>query len=319
MLIDFEKVFLSKRIREILREFKPECIYTLGNAIDAMKYAYVTATYLKIRILPHFMDNWPQSHRYKANEYPVHMRCTQKWLMRMYKNSNCALAISEKMAEAYEQRTGIPHFALMNAVNVDAFRQDWRHRDTDLLVYAGGLHLNRNRSLLEIAKTVDSLNVTDGKHYALQIYTDGKSRALYEKDFSGLACVSFLDYVKHDDICSVYSHAGILIHIETFDTEYRDFIRYSLSTKISEYLATGLPILLYAPKDICVSAYLQENHAAEVVSDPELLERSMRRLLYERNYRNLLSENAERLSKEKHDMPVALSVFINALQSSCKQ
>lgn len=322
MAIDFEKVFLTKKIRRIVDEFAPDCVYTLGNSIDAMKYACKLADYYGVHILPHFMDNWQESHRYGSEKYPTHRKSTQKWLKRMYMRAVCGLTISEKMAAVYDERWNIRHFALMNAVDVEQYYCGQVKEDVKILVYAGGLHLNRYKSLLEIARCVDRLNREEmrlsDEGYKLEIYTDSKSKSLYECEFAPFQCVSFREYVKHDQIRTVYEHASVLVHIETFDPEYRNFILYSLSTKIPEYLATGLPILLYAPEEIFVSEYLKRNNAAAVVSDEETLGKALKKLISDPSYRTELGFRAEKLAREKHDKAIALKVFNQAVDCSCK-
>lgn len=322
MTIDFEKVFLTKKIRRLVNEFAPDCVYTLGNSIDAMKYACKLADYCGVHILPHFMDNWQESHRYGSEKYPTHCKTTQKWLKQMYEKAVCGLTISEKMAAVYEERWRIRHFALMNAVDVGQYYCGQKKENERILVYAGGLHLNRYKSLLEIARCVDRLNrgmkSSSDEGYKLEIYTDSKSKALYEGQFAPFQCVSFREYVKHDQIRTVYERASILVHIETFDPEYRNFILYSLSTKISEYLATGLPILLYAPEEIFVSEYLKCNNAAAVVSDEETLSEALKKLMSDPSYRAELGSKAEKLAREKHDKAIALMVFDQAVDCACK-
>ena len=315
MSVDFEKVFLSGRIGKMVAEFNPGCIYTLGNAVDAMKYACAVSDRYGLHILPHFMDNWQESHRYGKNKYPMHLRSTQKWLRKMYEKSVCALAISERMAQEYEKRWNIHHYALMNAVDVPLYRQNQPQKNTGILVYAGGLHLNRYQSLIQIAEALEEQNKTE-KRYTLEIYTDGKSKTLYQNAFEKFSCVTFMDYVKHDDIGSVYDRAEILVHIETFDTAYHDFILYSLSTKISEYLATGIPILLYAPGDIFVSEYLRKNCAAAVISDSDRLKDTLHRLTRDSDYRMVISQNAQNLALEKHDLASSLKTFETAVHNS---
>ena len=321
MSVDFEAVFLTRRIRKFLKEFAPDCIYTLGNSIDAMKYVCKVAKLCGISVLPHFMDNWQESHRYGNGKYPLHQKVTQKWLKKMYAYAACALTISEKMAEVYGRRWKIRHFALMNTVDVERFRcEQNRTAGEKVFVYAGGLHLNRYRSLAAIAKSVDEQNATHPeKLYHLEIYTDEKSKSLYESALSVYSSVTFRPYVTHENILSVYRRAFVLVHIESFDTENRSFIRYSLSTKISEYLATGLPILLYAPSDIFVTEYLKSHDAAAVASDENTLKLIVKRMTEDAAYRGRIGKNAQRLANEKHTIASATDILSRAIKMTCEK
>ena len=160
-------------------------------------------------------------------------------------------------------------------------------------MYAGGLHLGRDKSLLEFAKALSEFSGAA----VLNIYTDLKSRLELSKEFECFDFVKVLPAVSHDDVkAEIYEKSDILVHIETFDESYEEFIRYSMSTKISEYLSTGRPILLYAPQNICVCQYLRENSAAFVASSPDELKRSISEIMNDINT-NEISENAYKIPR----------------------
>lgn len=316
MAIDFEPVFLTKNVRRIIRNFQPNCIYTLGNAIDIMKYVYKVAEEFQINILPHFMDNWQESHRYGEDKYPCHLKVTQFWLKKIYSKSVCALAISQKMAEVYEKRWNKKHYALMNTIDVKKFCCISEKEDCRVISYVGGLHLNRYKSLMEIAKAIDIINSDKSMHLILKIFTDEKSINRYSDKLMKYHCVELHEYVPHDKIVEIYKISNILVHIETFDLEYRSFIMYSLSTKISEYLASGRAIFLYAPNDIFVSEYLKQNNAAETVSDKDKLVGAIKHLLFDEQYKNIICKNALSLAFQNHDIKSTRQVFEKAVNES---
>jgi hypothetical protein len=53
-----------------------------------------------------------------------------------------------------------------------------------------------------------------------------------------------------------------------FGRAHRDFVRFSLSTKLVTYLATGRPILYHGPKDAAAARLLIDHDAAIVVDSP---------------------------------------------------
>ena len=279
-----------------------------------MKLAYKLSKRLDIPIVPHFMDNWSASHRYRPDVFPTHLKSTQKWLKKLYTRAKCGITISEKMAEEYEKRWKIKHYFLMNAVKVSDFRCEFNpEKAVKVFSYAGGLHLNRYKSLLEVAKTLEKVNQNKGTDLTLKIYTDSKSKSLYSDYFSDVKCVEFLPAVSHDDIMSIYNSSDSLVHIETFDEEQREFIKYSLSTKISEYLATGKPIFLYAPEDIFVNQYLKKNEVAYVASSPKELYDVIESLVDSTELADF-SEKAVKLAYDRHDFDFCEKTFLDALR-----
>ena len=73
--------------------------------------------------------------------------------------------------------------------------------------------------------------------------------------------------MPHDKIHEVYEKADILVHTEVENPTGNRFFKYSISTKIPEYLATGKNILFYGPKDIGLYQYLQTNNVASCASN----------------------------------------------------
>lgn len=313
MMIDFEPMFVSRKMLKEIRAFSPDCIYTLGNGIDIMKLTYKLSKKISVPILLHFMDNWSASHRFGPDLFPIHLKSTQKWLKKLYERSKCAITISDKMAEEYETRWGIKHFSLMNAVNVSEFQCEFNpDNKVRVFSYAGGLHLNRYKSLLQVAKALDQYNEKNKMNLVLNIYTDSKSKELYGEHFLSIRCVSVLPAVNHNEIVNIYRNSDVLIHIESFDYEQREFIMYSLSTKISEYLATGKPIFLYAPDDIFVNEYLKKNSIAYIASSQQDIYNTIDALVNSTNLKDM-SERAVSLARQKHDFMVCNDFFRQAL------
>lgn len=313
MLLDYEPVFITPKLIKKIRAFAPDCIYTLGSGIDTMKLVYRLSKKLGVPIVPHFMDNWSASHRFGPDLFPMHLRSTQKWLRKLYSRANCGITISEKMADEYEKRWSKKHYALMNAVNVDDFRCTVDYgKKISTFVYAGGLHLNRYKSLLDIARAIEQCNKERDGDLSLQIYTDEKSRQLYGAMLSEYPSVKLNPYVDHGEIKNLYEKSDALIHIETFDEEYREFIRYSLSTKISEYLATGKPILLYAPEDIFVYEYLKANNAALTACSCDGVLDAVYKMTNDFNV-EFYSRQSMSLAEQKHDAGLSARIFSQAL------
>ena len=304
MSLDFEPVVLTRGLMKRVRAFAPDCIYTLGNSIDTMKLAVKLSRKLNIPIVPHFMDNWQASHRYGPDRYPYHLRRTQVWLKKMYDRTEKALAISPKMAAEYEEKWNKPHYALMNSVDVGYYHEgchEKREADgTFVLTYAGGLHLNRYQSIMELGRAIDERNATAKTPVRLVVYTDDKSIANYGEELKTVKALELNTYVPHDRILEVYRNCDALVHIESFDEAYREFILYSMSTKISEFLSTGRPVLLYAPADIFACEYLKENGAGIVVSRADELNAALDAITDPANA-DALRENAYVLAMKNHD------------------
>ena len=253
---DVSVVHIDSKLLNIIRRFDPQIIYTLGGNVLSLKTSYILSKKLGKPIVLHYMDNWIENFQWEDDRLlRFYRRALDKWHRKCLENSNIGITISQLMADEYTRRFHIPHVPLMNSVAIDSFVCDENKRnDPPIFVYAGGLHLNRWRNLHEIAQVI-------GDRGRFIIYTGNQDRGLYETEFADLN-VEFRDYVPHDRIHEVYEKADILVHTEVENPTGNRFFKYSISTKIPEYLATGKNILFYGPKDIGLYQYLQTNNVA---------------------------------------------------------
>ena len=65
--------------------------------------------------------------------------------------------------------------------------------------------------------------------------------------------------------------AQLLLHVEAFDPESMDMVKHSVSTKIADSLASGIPLLAYGPADIASMKHLLRNECAITATTPQAL------------------------------------------------
>lgn len=292
----FPPVEMLKKVRE----FKPDCIYTLGSSILSMKLALYFSKKLNIKIVLHCMDNWQDTlYTDFLAVKPCHL-LMRKVLRKVYDRVDIGLTISEKMASEYTARWNKKHLAIMNTVTRIEEKPAIRNDEKQIIfTYAGGLHLERWKSLQKICNAIKAVNANSKIQSILNIYTSDEDKKLYSYLFDEKVAV-FYDYVPHDQINIIYQSSDVLVHIESFDAKIYEFIKYSLSTKISEYMASGKPILLFAPKDIAVSEYIEKNEAGLTCGNELELYNTVNQLAASKELRFKLSLNAINCVKKYH-------------------
>lgn len=218
------------------------------------------------------------------------------------------------MADVYQAETGIPHSVIMNSVDVAAFKCEPRAREGALrFVYAGGLHLGRERALKTIGECIDRVCEETGEQIDFTLYTSQENIDVYGEQFAHLANTRVVRAVPHEQIIAVYRQADILVHVESAELESNEFFKYSVSTKISEYLATGRPILFFGPKNISLFGFLADNQLAYTVSDAHELKQVITRML--KGMENDDSLNAQKYAEQHFDLSVARKRFEEVIDS----
>jgi len=217
------------------------------------------------------------------------------------------------MAEAYTEKFHIPFNFIMNSVNIEMFHHNSKVKsNTIYFVYAGGLHLERWKALSEISKAIDEIKA-DAKLY---IYTDEEKAKLYRSKF--LANTEFKKPVFHSQINEVYENADVLVHVEVNNPMLVGFFKYSISTKIPEYLASGRTILFYGPHELGLYRYLEDNKVAYLADNYSQLCKMIRTIISKENESEIL-ENAYSLAQAEHDSSRARTILHDSIIECCAE
>ena len=136
------------------------------------------------------------------------------------------------------------------------------------LVYAGGIYLNRWKTLSKFVQAIKKIN--EGKKYfELNIYTQNEiTRKLKNKLHDGTN--SFLHgVVTPEKLQEIYLSSHIALHVESFDIKNRLQVRMSFSTKITDLLASGCAVLAVCDKKQGGFVYLKKENAAICIDSPK--------------------------------------------------
>lgn len=294
--LDSLAVKLDESTLEAIRVFQPQAIYTLGASVSILRLVNKLSVQLNIPVIMHFMDNWAEHIQWEDNPLlSLYKSSLKKKMLACIKRCKLVVTISSSMAEAYHEKFQKETLVLMNTVDISRFK-GLTSIDTGVIhfVYAGGLHLDRWKALREIALSIQQ---TNGKGI-LDIFTSKDNIELYRSGFETLP-VAFYEAVPHERIDEVYQKADVLVHTEIESENLKGFFKYSISTKIPEYLATGKPILFYGPRDMKLFEYLLQNQVALTAGTKEELYECVKRLMSEENFTEMC-ENAQCLAEKNH-------------------
>ncbi len=226
-----------------------------------------------VPLVPHFTDDWPATLYGRRELWGVAASRLHAAVRDLIRLAPCGMAISEPMAEEYQRRYGIPFDVFTNSVDADFFAAPpppvapERDRPTNL-VYVGGLHLGRWRSLLSIAAGAAAIS-TAATPVRLTVHCPTEDADRYRREFAGYPGVHFGRSLASHEVPAVLAAADILVHVESFAEDTRRYTHYSVSTKIPQYLAAGRPIFGHGPAELASMAYIRSAGAGIVVGTPE--------------------------------------------------
>lgn len=290
---------VDKTILSQIDVFRPEVIYTLGGSSGVLKCAFKLSIRYNIPIVLHFMDNWIEHMQNENNMlFKPFRKSLNFWLNKCIERGKLAITISDSMADAYSEiYPQIEFVPLMNAVDVDSLlcKPKNAYKAPFVFTYAGGLHLDRWKSLLEVGKAIKENDIDA----VLRVYTSSDLQPI-ENCFIGLP-VEFFPAVDHDCIRELFYESDCLVHTESTNQDYLMYNKYSISTKIPEYLASGRLMLFYGPRSLGLYKYLDHNNVAALADNYVDLKSLINNIyLHKDSYDNIIS-NAINLAREKHN------------------
>ena len=84
----------------------------------------------------------------------------------------------------------------------------------------------------------------------------------------------------------------MLVHIEAFDEQSIDLVKFSVSTKIADALASGIPLLAYGPESVSSIQHLVSNNCALTATDKKQLKEVLVNGLFNKSVRENVVNNA---------------------------
>lgn len=316
-LTDDSRIVVNKETKKQIKDYKPQVIYTLGASVNALKLSYNLSKELNIPIVIHYMDNWLFHLQWENNPFLFFYKSKLRKYARLCRErGNCGICISEGMAREYTKLLSKKHEFIMNSIDTRHFLcETIPYRNPIRFCYAGGLHLGRDKMLIEISKALNTVSDICKKNHEMIIYTGRDNIARYKDEFESTG-IRLCEAVPHDRIKEVYSRADVLIHAEEAGGNLNEFTKYSVSTKISEYLSTGKPVLFFGPKDIYLYDLLNDNSLAFTAFDEESLRKALIKIMNRDSSVFEKTENALKFAKDNLDISVSIKKFEKIIDSA---
>lgn len=302
----------STKLLAWLDEFRPEVILFVGG--DSI-FAYRITEFIKERyqakVLLYITDDYVTK-RFSLSPF-YQLRFT--WLLHHFNKMLAALSdfatIGSKMSEEYLERFRVRSFSLMNAV--EPMKKSEYHANRPLrLIYFGGLHFNRHKSLGLIAQALQEINQGEVKAM-LEIYTGSNITEEIASALNIEKASMIMGHLKKEEVEQVMGQADVLIHVEAFDQKSIHSTRLSVSTKIPEYMMNQRCILGVGPKEVGSIEYL--SNFAAVITEPkiEVVKKELLTLINDPIQRTRSIEKAYALALEHHNINTVNEVFTEAV------
>jgi glycosyltransferase involved in cell wall biosynthesis len=300
------KISLSQSFKKWLSEYQPEVLYIQVSSREEILFSIELCDYLGIPSVIHIMDDWPSTIGKKGLFKNYWRKKIDKEFRQLLYRMNLCLSISDAMTSEYLNRYDKVFKAFHNPIEIEAwqpycktnFELDYDHVK---ILYSGRIGIGITESLIEVANVIDNLNDSLG-NIKLYIQTATNSSPIIHR-LEKFKCIVINPIVNYSDLPVIFSQADILIIANDFDKQGIDFLKYSMPTKVSEYMISGTPVLVYSHFETAVSRFFTDNDCGCCVTEqiPEKLSNAIKLMVSDEAYRKKISHNAVRLATELFD------------------
>ena len=213
------------------------------------------------------------------------------------------MTICPELQEHYHAEFGIPATTIMTGTNYPIAERTCVAENPTAITFMGNIRCGRYRSLAEIGMALDELNAERGTSYTLDIYSGEKEPSVLSH-FAGIHSIHFKGFVGGEEFERVFRSAQILLHTEAFDDTSIDLVKHSVSTKIADSLASGIPLFAYGPDSVSSMKHLIRNNCAVLSTSKESLKRDLLRCFQDQPLRERTAENGLACAHKYHDSDV---------------
>lgn len=150
------------------------------------------------------------------------------------------------------------------------------------IVYAGGIYLNRWKTLKILADAIREFNEKNIR-FVLDIYTANEVTEKINSSLNdGVNCIIHPP-VSQKELEQIYHRSDIALHVESFDLKNRLLVRMSFSTKIVDCLSSGCAVMAICDCKQGGYKYLKKENAAICASNEKEVKKALNQIIYDKN------------------------------------
>ncbi len=302
----------TESFRRFVDEFDPELLFfPMGRNLFDAEIALTLAKEKNIPLITFFPDDY--YYRYKSDFSPfsfLYRRRLSRLLKSLFAKSAYNITVCDKMTEQYEKGFGAPCQAMYFSSSITLNGQE--KRDPCRFAFLGSPGYGRWRTLLLLGNALGKIS----EDLYIDVYAKPHDNEPYERALRACPAIRLHGAIPYDEVVRVMKESHYVLHVEDFRESSRKQTRYSLSTKISDCLASGALPVAIGPLDVGSIDYLSQNGAALVFTDPKTLEAELSRRLFDEELITKTLKRAAAVAKENCDPPKNQARFLSLCQAA---
>ncbi len=312
----FYKLKITPEFERWVTDYKPDVIYTQLASLELIRFVDALHDRVKKPVVIHIMDDWPLTINKPGILYNYWQECIDKEFRQLLAKSALLMSISNTMGEEYKKRYGMDSVAFHNPIDIDFWKppivKDYAINGVFKILYAGRIGFGIENSIAEIAAAVNEI-ADEKKNIVFEIQT-GDTEAL-QKLVQFNESVKWVQPTSYNALPAKFAGADLLLLPQDFDEKSVRFLRYSFPTKVSEYMISGTPVLVYGDESTGLTKYALKEEWAYVVTQNKkpALVAAIKELYSNEALRKTLAQRAQAIAIDREDAVKVREAFKKSL------
>jgi glycosyltransferase involved in cell wall biosynthesis len=288
------------------REQCKALVAVTGDIVD-LPAAYLASRLIGVPFIPYFFDDYTHQRPDQASR-----SFAASFAQLILANSANVIVTNEFLGEVLYRKYKASSVVVSNPRDNGFGRTPLRRPSGKrFILYVGAIDDANLSAFRRIIAALDHLSLAGFKFH---LYTPQSQDYLKSKGVEG-SMVEYHADISRDQVPEVLESGDILFLPLSFNSAVRDTVRTSAPGNLADCLASGTPILAFAPPQSFVQWYFEKWECGLVVTEnsKHALADATSRLIGDANLRTSLSRNARQRARVDFDPEHAKEALLNAV------
>lgn len=301
---------VSPNLLNWIEEFSPDLLYIQVSTRDSLLFALKLIDKLKVPIVIHQMDDWLSTIGSSGLSKGYWNGKVNGEYSDLVHRADLCLSISDLMGLEYERRYGAKFKTFHNPVDTDVWLlkgdvERFSYKEYSIL-YAGRTGFGISTSLKAFADAIELYNLTSD--IKIKFYIQTAEELMWTDSYEYTIHKQLIPYEK---LPQLFQSMDFLLLPCDFSKKAIKFLKYSMPTKASEYMASGTPIIILSPEETAIYQYGKSNDWAFLINNdnPKEIEKRLRAFVSNEEAKAEMSSKALNLVKKRHSKKAVAKDF----------
>lgn len=310
----------KKEIITYAREFNPDIIFApcYGNHYMQRLTALVHNA-LNVPVVSYISDDFYTNKQFKFSPiFWLNHMLIRRRTRKIFRHYSLVYTMTDEQKQQCERDFGANMKILRKNGKFENQYLKSKVNDPIRFVYAGGIYLNRWKTLGALAEAMRHINA-DGVKMVLDIYTNNKLDQQMQQEINDGITARVHKAVSMAELMDIYHKSDVALHAEAFDITNRHVVRMSFSTKIVDCMDSGCAVMAICDKKQAGGSYLRRNECAICIHDLKQIESVLRNIADHPNQLIKMQNKAFEVGRKNHLQENITRDLINDFESLCKK